>query len=77
MRLSVRTYKNCAIGFEYAYEKNIFGIQTGVDWVGQQLDWAGEQLNNGFDTVNRWASDAADAVGEAVTGALDWINPFS
>lgn len=65
------------IGFEYAYETNFLGLQTGADWVGQQLDWAGEQFNNGLDTVNRWANDAADAVGEAVTGALDWINPFS
>gem|GEM_PF-4606207 len=58
------------IGFEYLYQINFGGLQTGVDWVG-------EQVNNSFDTVNRWANDAADAVGEAITGALDWINPFS
>ncbi|MEC5425188.1 T7SS effector LXG polymorphic toxin [Virgibacillus sp. C22-A2] len=65
------------ITFEYFYENNFRGLQTGLDWAGQQLDWAGEQLNKGFDTINSWVSDAADTVGEAITGALDWINPFS
>ncbi|MEI3614943.1 hypothetical protein [Pseudogracilibacillus sp. SO30301A] len=63
--------------FEYAYEVNFLELQDGLDWIGQQIDWAGEQVNNGFNTVNRWVNDAAEVVGEAVTGALDWINPFS
>ena len=57
------------IGFEYAYEKNIFGIQTG-------LDWAGEQLNNGFYAINRWENDAADGVGEPILVPLTGLIRF-
>lgn len=65
------------VAFEYMYHNNIFKLQDKVDWVGQKVDWVGEQLDNGFKTINRWTNDAADAVGEAITGAFDWINPFS
>lgn len=65
------------VAFEYMYYNNLFGLQDKIDWVGQQVDWVGEQVNNGFDTVNRWVNAAEDAVGEAITGAVDWINPFS
>lgn len=56
--------------FEYAYEINFLKLQDGLDWIG-------EQISNGLNTVTDWASDAVDTVGEAITGALDWVNPFS
>lgn len=65
------------MGFEYLYEKNFLGIQDGLDWVGEKLDWVGAQLNNGIEAFNSWVNDAANAVGEAISGALDWLNPFS
>lgn len=58
------------MGFNYMYDNNILGIQDGLDWAGQQID-------KGWNNLKGWASDAADSVGNAVTGALDFINPFS
>lgn len=65
------------IAFEYMYEKNIFGLQDGLDWVGQKVDWAVEQIGNGWNTMTDWVTDAVESVGEAITNTLDWINPFS
>ncbi|WP_461182276.1 hypothetical protein [Virgibacillus kimchii] len=63
--------------FNWAYDNNHLGIQTGLDWAGQQLDKAGEQINKGFN----WASDKVEGglnwVGETFKSGLDAINPFS
>src|SRR5690625_820385 len=45
--------------------------------IGPAFGGAGEQIDKGWNTVKGWASDATDTVGEAVTGFVDSINPFS
>lgn len=50
--------------FNFLYEKNILGLQDGLDWVGDKID-------NVFESV----IDMADNVGEAIMDGLDLVNP--
>lgn len=52
--------------FEFLYNKNVFGLQDGLDWVGNKLDDAED-----------WVGDKLDSAGEALSNTLDFINPFS
>ncbi|MBP1971419.1 putative DNA-binding ArsR family transcriptional regulator [Virgibacillus natechei] len=52
------------VAFEFLYDRNVFGLQDGLDKVGDKL--------------SEWGSNVADAVGEAVKNpVIAAINPFA
>ncbi|WP_449354446.1 hypothetical protein ACUL41_15305 [Virgibacillus natechei] len=57
------------VGFNYLYDNNVFGIQSG-------LDWAGQQIEEGWSTAKETATNFVDDVGEAFQSGLDAINLF-
>jgi hypothetical protein len=62
--------------FNWAYDNNFLGLQDGLDWVGDKIDdglsWAGDKIGDGWD----WAGERLNDLGDSISGALDWVNPF-
>jgi hypothetical protein len=70
-------------GFIYgqAYEHNWLGVQTGVNWIGDQLDTGIDIVVEG---LTNWAADSVEGtitfinnVGQAVNDIGNMINPFN
>ncbi|WP_086444001.1 T7SS effector LXG polymorphic toxin [Candidatus Enterococcus lemimoniae] len=63
-------------GFNWAYDNNFLGLQDKLDWAGSKIDdavsWTGDKISDGLD----WAGDKINDLGDSISGALDWINPF-
>ncbi|MFD1068247.1 hypothetical protein [Oceanobacillus locisalsi] len=56
--------------FEYLYDNNIFGIQTGLDKAGQKID---EWWSDGKEAASGFLQNA----GESIASGFDAVNPFT
>ncbi len=65
------------MGFNWAYDSNLFGLQDGLDWAGQQLDQAGEFVSDAWDSAQEKVDEGLDWVGETLKSGLDSLNPFA
>ncbi|WP_077596332.1 hypothetical protein [Oceanobacillus kimchii] len=52
--------------FEYLYNNNVLGLQSGLDWAGQKFD-------EGWEIVTNWAGE----VGQSLQTSWNLFNPFS
>lgn len=64
-------------GFNKAYDSNFLGIQDGLDYVGEKVDEFTSNVHETISNVTESASNFVEDVGEAISGTLDAINPFS
>ncbi|KXT77440.1 hypothetical protein STRDD11_02624 [Streptococcus sp. DD11] len=56
--------------FEWGYENNAFGMRDTLDNVGKELD-------KGMKAAGDWIGDTVSGIGQAFSGGLASLNPFS
>ena len=70
--------------YNWMYNNNILGFQTGIHWIGDQIDVGLAWIGNAWDATTNWASNAWEAatdsssvVGQAIRHFGTPINPFN
>ena len=63
--------------FDWAYENNFLGMRDTLDNVGKELDNVGKELDKGMKAAGDWVGDTVSGIGQALSGGLASLNPFS